>query len=99
VPPLLDGDGGVLGVLASLYIYDGILVGSVADAVELYGGVLVFYLVQQSDQFSDGHGVLHSVYLLYSWVVSLSLCVFIITLQELFVKLFFIILHTFFSTA
>jgi len=99
VSPLLDGDGGVLGVLASFYIHNSVLVGSVADAVELYGGVLVFYLVQQGDQFSDGHGVLHSVYLLYSWGLSLSLCVFIIALRELFVKLFFTILHTFFSTA
>ena len=45
----------------------------------------------------DGcNDVLHGCYLLCSWRLSLSLCVFIIAFRELFVKSFFTILHTFF---
>jgi hypothetical protein len=34
--------------------------------VEFNSSVLILYLVQQGDQFSDGHSVLHGSYLLCS---------------------------------
>ena len=55
--------------------------------------------VAVSNPHSDVVRYSHGCYLLYSWGLSLSLCVFIIAFRELFVKSFFTILHTFFSTA
>lgn len=55
---------------------------------------------QPAPMRSASHPVVY-LYLAYSFMVitSLFLCAFIITLQELFVKSFFIISHTFFSRA
>ena len=61
---LLNRDGGGLGVLARANLNDTGLIGTFADGVEVHGGVLVFDLIQQGDQFSDGHVILHSPYFL-----------------------------------
>jgi hypothetical protein len=57
---LLDGDDGALGVFViASHIYYALLVHATTDVVKLYSGVLVFYLAQQSNQFSYSHVVLH----------------------------------------
>ena len=61
---LLNYDRGALGVFAGFNPDDSFLRVTLADGVEGHGGVLVFDLLKQGDQFGNGHGVLHSGYFL-----------------------------------